>query len=54
MALFEAFEVLEGAGAVGVAAILNGTANPRGKKTGVVVSGGNIDDERLKEILAKY
>jgi threonine dehydratase len=46
--------VVEGAGAVGIASILNGSAKPGGKKTGVVVSGGNIDDGRLKEILAKY
>jgi threonine dehydratase len=47
-------QVIEGAGAVGVAALLTGKAGERGKKTGVFISGGNIDDDRLKEILAKY
>ncbi|MDR2529067.1 MAG: threonine/serine dehydratase [Synergistaceae bacterium] len=47
-------QVIEGAGAVGVAALLTGKANPQGKRTGVFISGGNIDSDRLKEILAEY
>jgi threonine dehydratase len=47
-------QIVEGAGAVGVAALLSGKAKPNGKKTCVFISGGNIDDSRLKEILAKY
>jgi threonine dehydratase len=47
-------QVIEGAGAVGIAALLAGKAEPRGRKTAIFVSGGNIDDSRLKEILAKY
>jgi threonine dehydratase len=47
-------QVVEGSGAVGVAALLAGKAKPNGKKTCVFISGGNIDDKRLKEILAKY
>jgi threonine dehydratase len=41
----------EGAGAAGVAAILSRRLRPAGK-TVVVVSGGNIDDERLAAIRA--
>ncbi|MDR3164239.1 MAG: threonine/serine dehydratase [Synergistaceae bacterium] len=44
-------QVAEGAGAVGVAALLSGAAKPNGRKTGIFVSGGNIDDARLMEIL---
>jgi threonine dehydratase len=45
-------QIIEGAGAVGIAALLSGAAKPDGRKTGIVVSGGNIDDATLKEILA--
>jgi threonine dehydratase len=45
-------QIIEGAGAVGIAALLSGTAKPNGRKTGIVVSGGNIDNAKLKEILA--
>jgi threonine dehydratase len=45
-------QITEGAGAVGIAALLSGTAQPNGKKTGIVVSGGNIADATLREILA--
>ena len=45
---------MEGAGAVGVAALLKGKAKPNGRKTGVVISGGNIDEAKLKAILSKY
>jgi threonine dehydratase len=44
-------QIIEGAGAVGIAALLSGKAKPDGRKTGVIVSGGNIDDDRLKKIL---
>jgi threonine dehydratase len=44
-------QVIEGAGAVGIAALLTGRVTPGGRKTGIVVSGGNIDDDRLREIL---
>ncbi|MDR1914988.1 MAG: threonine/serine dehydratase [Synergistaceae bacterium] len=46
-------QIVEGAGAVGIAALLAGYAKP-GKKTGVFVSGGNIDDDQLKKILALW
>ncbi|MDR1581300.1 MAG: threonine/serine dehydratase [Synergistaceae bacterium] len=45
-------QIIEGAGAVGVAALLSGEAKPNGRKTGIFVSGGNIGDAKLKEILA--
>jgi threonine dehydratase len=45
-------QIIEGAGAVGIAALLSGAARPNGKKTGIVVSGGNIGDTALREILA--
>jgi threonine dehydratase len=35
--------VVEGAGAVGVAALLSGTVDVRGKRAAVVISGGNVD-----------
>jgi threonine dehydratase len=47
-------QVIEGAGAVGVAALLAGKAKPNGRKTCVFISGGNIDDARLREILAGH
>jgi threonine dehydratase len=47
-------QVVEGSGAVGVAALLAGKAKPNGRKTCVFISGGNIDNNRLKEILAEY
>ena len=43
--------VVEGAGAVGVAALLAGKAGLAGKRVAVVLSGGNIDLPVLKEIL---
>ncbi|MEM2126920.1 MAG: threonine/serine dehydratase [Candidatus Bathyarchaeia archaeon] len=45
-------QVAEGAGAAGVAAILENRDRFRGRKVGVVVSGGNIEGELLQEILA--
>ncbi|HPD97105.1 MAG TPA: threonine/serine dehydratase [Synergistales bacterium] len=47
-------QVVEGAGAVGVAAILAGKIPVKGKRVGVVISGGNIDDGRLLQILNDY
>ncbi len=46
--------VVEGAGAVGLAAILAGRVKPKpGEKVGVVVSGGNLDVSVLSRILQK-
>lgn len=50
----EHHQVAEGAGAVGVAALLAGKIETNGRKTGIVISGGNIDEEKLKAILSKY
>ena len=46
-------QVAEGAGAVGVAAILENPDRFSGRKIGVVISGGNIDEGLLREILAE-
>ena len=42
--------LVEGAGALGVAALLSGAYRPRGK-TAVVLSGGNVDINRLGSIV---
>ena len=44
-------QVVEGAGAVGVAAIMEDPERFRGHRVGVVVSGGNMDPELLREIV---
>lgn len=46
-------EVIEGAGAVGLAALLAGKVTCAGRVVGVVVSGGNVDPERHAEVLAR-
>jgi threonine dehydratase len=43
----------EGAGAVAVAAVLNGKTGDRGKKLGVLVSAGNIDVTLLSRIIER-
>ena len=43
--------VVEGSGAVGVAALLFDKVNLRGNKVAVVLSGGNIDLPLVKEVL---
>lgn len=50
----EHHQQVEGAGAVGVAALLAGKAPVNGRKTGIVISGGNIDEEKLLSILEEY
>lgn len=46
--------LVEGAGAVGVAALLHGKIDlPKGSKVGVVLSGGNIDVTMLSLIIEK-
>ena len=44
---------IEGAGAVGIAALLAGKAPVGGRRTGIVVSGGNIDEAKLLKVLAE-
>jgi threonine dehydratase len=41
----------EGAGAVGLAALLQGRRGHRGKKIGVLISGGNLDVNLLARII---
>jgi len=46
--------LVEGAGAVGVAALMHGKINlPKGSKVGIVLSGGNIDVTMLSLIIEK-
>jgi threonine dehydratase len=46
-------EVIEGAGAVGLAALLAGKVACAGRVVGLLVSGGNVDSERHAEILER-
>jgi threonine dehydratase len=43
--------LIEGAGAVGIAALLRDPSRWRGKKIGVVISGGNLSLETLKKVI---
>src|SRR5690606_26557553 len=45
--------VAEGAGAVGLAAVLRDPARFRGRKVGLVLSGGNIDTRLLASVLTR-
>ncbi len=47
----EHHQVVEGAGAVTTAALLSRLLDLKGRNVGIVVSGGNIDEERLLQIL---
>lgn len=46
--------VIEGASGTAIAGLLSGKADVKGKKAGVVISGGNVDDARLIAILREY
>ncbi|TRO48392.1 pyridoxal-phosphate dependent enzyme [Candidatus Bathyarchaeota archaeon] len=46
-------QVVEGAGAVGAAAIMEDPGRFRGRRVGVVVSGGNVEADLLREALSK-
>ena len=50
-ALFEQGWVVEGGGAVGIAALQSGVVAPDDRPTVVVVSGGNVDEETLRRVL---
>jgi threonine dehydratase len=50
--LLKDHEVVEGSGAVGVAAIMDDPSRFKGKTVCVVISGGNVDVELLKRLLA--
>ena len=45
--------VVEGAGAAGIAALVNGKTALRGKNVGVVISGGNLDVTGLSRIIER-
>jgi threo-3-hydroxy-L-aspartate ammonia-lyase len=45
--------VVEPSGAVGVAALLNGKIDPRGRSVGVVLSGGNVGAARFAELVSR-
>jgi threonine dehydratase len=45
--------VVEGSGAVGVAAMLNQRVSHPGRKVGIVLSGGNLDYQLLKQIVTQ-
>ena len=49
----EHHQVAEGSAATGVAALREKALDVRGRKVGVVVSGGNIDEAKLLRILQK-
>lgn len=50
----EHHQVVEGSGAIGVAALMAGRIPIEGKKVGVVLSGGNIDEKRLMGVLNRF
>jgi len=50
----EHHQVVEGSGAIGIAALLAGKIPVEGKRTGVVISGANIDESRLLEVLERF
>lgn len=50
----EHHQIVEGAGAVVVATVLSGKLDLQGRKTGIVVSGGKIDNAILERILRDY
>jgi threonine dehydratase len=49
---FQAGAIVEGGGAVGVAALLSGVIKDDGVPTAVVISGGNVDEASLRRVLA--
>ena len=44
-------EVIEGSGAVGIAALMEDSKRFKNKRVGVVISGGNIDEELLRRLV---
>jgi len=53
-ALHEHHLVVEGAGAVGIAAIRAGKVDVNGRNVAIIISGGNVDIPRLLQIAGKY
>ncbi len=50
--IMELHQIVEGAGAVGLAAILSGKIDVKDKRVGVVISGGNVDSKTIARILS--
>ncbi len=48
--LLRQHEVIEGSGAVGIAALMEDPQRYKGRRVGVVISGGNIDEDLLSRI----
>jgi threonine dehydratase len=46
--------VVEPSGAVGVAALLAGRIDVRGRRVGVILSGGNVDADRFAELMSEF
>ena len=46
--------IIEGAAAVGIAALLSGKIRGKGKRIGVVLSGSSVEEKRYLEVLKKY
>jgi threonine dehydratase len=52
--LFDRLKVVaEPSGAVGVAALLNGSIDARGRTVGIVLSGGNVGAARFAELVSR-
>jgi threonine dehydratase len=45
--------VIEPTGALGLAALLSGTVSGQGMRTGVIISGGNVDPALALDLLAR-
>jgi threonine dehydratase len=50
--LLRQHEVVEGSGAVGVAALMEQASRFKGRKVGIVISGGNVDETLLRVLMA--
>jgi len=46
--------IIEGAAAVGIAAVLSGKVTVRGKKTALVLSGSSVEEQRYLEVLNRH
>ena len=50
--LFRSKVVVEPGGAVALAAVLSGKIDPKGKTVGVICTGGNVDADTFRKVLA--
>ena len=50
--LLRQHEIVEGSGAVGVAALMEQASRFKGRKVGIVISGGNVDETLLRVLMA--